>query len=176
MGFFIWSWLRDPNFGDRRHRKNLSPSKRKKNSDVFPENQEKTEVCVSGPQMQTLAVDTSEAAWGPPQFQEKRSRSEKAILGALGAFRGILGATLGIRKPQFSEQLPERFSELMETHMKYFHLPMHSRSVFSRIGVVPARKNTRTAVWVSTAEKTIPGKLEKCLESLGFDREKDACI
>ena len=36
-------------------------------------------------------------AWGPPQFQEKRSRSEKAILGALGAFRGILGATLGIR-------------------------------------------------------------------------------
>ena len=26
--------------------------------------------------------------WGPPQFQEKRSRSEKAILGALGEFRG----------------------------------------------------------------------------------------
>ena len=36
-------------------------------------------------------------AWGPPQFQEKRSRSEKAILGVLGEFRGILGATLGIR-------------------------------------------------------------------------------
>ena len=36
-------------------------------------------------------------AWGPPQFQEKRSRSEKAILGALGEFRGILGATLGIQ-------------------------------------------------------------------------------
>ena len=35
-------------------------------------------------------------AWGPPQFQEKRSRSEKAILGALGEFRGILGAVLGI--------------------------------------------------------------------------------
>ena len=34
------------------------------------------------------------AAWGPPQFQEKRSRSEKAIL---GEFRGILGAALGIR-------------------------------------------------------------------------------
>ena len=34
-------------------------------------------------------------AWGPPQFQEKRSRSEKA-LGALGEFRGILGAALGI--------------------------------------------------------------------------------
>ena len=32
----------------------------------------------------------------PPQFQEKRSRSEKAILGALGEFRGILGAALGI--------------------------------------------------------------------------------
>ena len=36
-------------------------------------------------------------AWEPPQFQEKRSRSEKAILGALGEFRGILGAALGIR-------------------------------------------------------------------------------
>ena len=35
-------------------------------------------------------------AWGPPQFQEKRSRSQKAILGALGEFRGILGAALGI--------------------------------------------------------------------------------
>ena len=36
--------------------------------------------------------------WGPPQFQEKRSRSEKAILGAPGDFRGILGAALGIPK------------------------------------------------------------------------------
>ena len=36
-------------------------------------------------------------AWGPPQFQEKRSRSEKAILGALGEFQGILRAALGIR-------------------------------------------------------------------------------
>ena len=36
-------------------------------------------------------------AWGPPQFQEKRSRSEKAILGALGEFQGILGAALGIQ-------------------------------------------------------------------------------
>ena len=38
-------------------------------------------------------------AWGTPQFQEKRSRSEKAILGAFGEFRppGILGPTLGIR-------------------------------------------------------------------------------
>ena len=38
-------------------------------------------------------------AWGPPQFQEKRSRSERAILGALGEFRGILGAALGIGNP-----------------------------------------------------------------------------
>ena len=41
------------------------------------------------------AFNISEA-WGPPQFQEKRSRSERAILGALGEFRGILGAALGI--------------------------------------------------------------------------------
>ena len=37
-------------------------------------------------------------AWGPPQFQEKRSRSEKAILGALGEFQDILGAALGVQK------------------------------------------------------------------------------
>ena len=43
-----------------------------------------------------LVVKLSEA-WGPPQFQEKRSRSEKAILGDLGEFRGILGAALGIQ-------------------------------------------------------------------------------
>ena len=36
-------------------------------------------------------------ALGSPRFQARRSRSEKAILGALGEFRGILGATLGIR-------------------------------------------------------------------------------
>ena len=39
--------------------------------------------------------DMSEA-WGPPQIQEKRSRSEKAILAALGEFRHILGAALEI--------------------------------------------------------------------------------
>ena len=39
-------------------------------------------------------------AWEPPQFQEKRSQSEEAILilGALGEFRGILGAALGVQK------------------------------------------------------------------------------
>ena len=41
--------------------------------------------------------DKLSEAWGPPRFQEKRSRSEKAILGALGEFRGILGAAPGIR-------------------------------------------------------------------------------
>ena len=41
----------------------------------------------------------------------------------------ILGAT------------PERFPELMGTHTKDFHLPLHSRSVFLRIGVVPAHQN-----------------------------------
>ena len=35
-------------------------------------------------------------AWEPPRFQEKRSWSGKAILGALGEFPGILGAALGI--------------------------------------------------------------------------------
>ena len=40
---------------------------------------------------------TASRSLGTTQFQEKRSRSKKAILGALGEFRGILGAALGIR-------------------------------------------------------------------------------
>ena len=47
--------------------------------------------------MVNLCVQNSEA-WEPSQFQEKRSRNEKAIIGALGEFRGILGAALGIQK------------------------------------------------------------------------------
>ena len=42
--------------------------------------------------------NTHSESWGPSRFQEKRSWSEKAILGALGEFRGILGAALGIQK------------------------------------------------------------------------------
>ena len=49
--------------------------------------------------------------------------------------------TWSIRNPQFSEQLSEWFPELPRTHPKDFHLPLHSRSVFSRIGVVPAHQN-----------------------------------
>ena len=88
-------------------------------------------------------------AWEPPQFQEDRSWSGKAILGAPGEFQGILGAALRVQKsilgmrnpilgmashdlgnakPQFSEQLLERFLEMVGTHMKDFHLPLHSRS------------------------------------------------
>ena len=48
--------------------------------------------------------------------------------------------TWAIRNPQFSEQLSERFPELPRTRPKDFHLPLHSRSVFSRIGVVPAHQ------------------------------------
>ena len=50
-----------------------------------------------GEQAEYRHIRNYSEAWGPPQFQERRSRSEKAILGALGEFRGILGAALGIR-------------------------------------------------------------------------------
>ena len=98
-----------------------------------------------------------------PNFR-KNALSEKAILRALGQFWAVLGAALGLPKlilgmqtfilgmashdlSNVSEQLPERFSELMGTHMKDFHLPLHSRSVFSRIGLVPARKIKRFLGW-----------------------------
>ena len=85
-------------------------------------------------------------AWGPPQFQEKRSQSEKAILGALGVFQGILGAALGVQKIIFGMRNPilgmashdlckcenhnSRSNSRSDsrnsrgTHMKDFHLPM----------------------------------------------------
>ena len=50
--------------------------------------------------------------------------------------------TWSIRNPQFSEQLSERFPELPRTHPKDLHLPLHSRSVFLRIGVVPAHQTS----------------------------------
>ena len=47
----------------------------------------------------------------------------------------------GVSRRVQCENHPERFPELMGTHMEDFHLPMRSRSVFSRIGVVPARQS-----------------------------------
>ena len=91
-------------------------------------------------------------AWGSPQFQETRSRSEKAILGALGEFRGILGAALGVQKiihgmrnsnlgmGTFRSNSRSDSRNWWE-HTKDFHLPMHSRSGFSKIGAAPTRQN-----------------------------------
>ena len=100
-------------------------------------------------------------AWGPSQFQEKHSRSEKAILGALGEFRGILGAALGIgnsilgirnsilgmachdlinTKPTILGATLGAIPGIAANPPERLHLPLHSRSVFSRIGVVPAHQ------------------------------------
>ena len=46
-----------------------------------------------GPKLQEYSE-----VWGPPQFHEKRASSDKAILGALGVFQGILGAALGMQE------------------------------------------------------------------------------
>ena len=54
-------------------------------------------------QRQFPSIEMSEA-WGPPQFQEKHSRSEKAILGAVREFR------------VFSEQLSEYEIPFSEWH------------------------------------------------------------
>ena len=101
-------------------------------------------------------------AWGPPQFQEKHSRCEKAILGALGEFRGILGAALGIgnsilgirnsilgmashdlinTKPTILGATLGAIPGIAANPPERFSFALHSRSVFSRIGVVPAHQN-----------------------------------
>ena len=93
-------------------------------------------------------------AWGSPQFQEKRSRSEKAILGALGDFQGILGAILRIRnsilgmashnlsntKTTILGATPAAFPGIDgNPHERFSFAPAFSE-LFSRIGVVLARQ------------------------------------
>ena len=95
----------------------------------------------------TGARNINSEAWRPPQFQEKRSRSEKAILGALGEFseqplefRNFLKVILG--RLEQCENNNSRINSrsdsrnLWEPH-EDFHLPFHSQSFFLRIGVVP---------------------------------------
>ena len=77
-------------------------------------------------------------------FSEQLSKFEIPFSEYEIPFSELHPTTWAIRAPQFSEQLPERFPELMGTHMKDFHLPLHSRSVFARMGVVPTRKITYT--------------------------------
>ena len=62
-----------------------------------PENTKKNLKIPISEQLEWRHLFYRSEAWGPPPFQEKRSRSEKAIRGALGEFQGILGAALGIR-------------------------------------------------------------------------------
>ena len=94
-----------------------------------------------------------------PQFQEKRSRSEQAILGALGEFQGVLGAALGIpnsilgirssilgmashdlskMKTTILGATPGAIPRIDGSAHERLHVPMHSRSFFSKVGVVPA--------------------------------------
>ena len=102
-------------------------------------------------------------AWGPPQSQEKRSRSEKAILGALGELRGILGAALGIGNSILGIQnsiLGMASRDLINTKPtilgatlgaipgisanppeKVSFAPAFSERFFFRIGVVPAHQS-----------------------------------
>ena len=126
-------------------------------------------------------------AWGPPQFQEKRSRSEKAILGALREFRGILGAALGIRTSilgirnsilgMASHDLSNTKTTILgatpgaipgidgNPHERFSFAP-YSRGFFSRIGVVPARKNykrpqTNPRMSLGTPKSTVPNNIAK---------------
>ena len=77
-------------------------------------------------------------------FKEKRSRSEKAILGATLGIPGHSRSNsrngthdLIYVKTLFSEQLSQRLSELVGRQ----NFSSNSRSVFCKIGVVPARQN-----------------------------------
>ena len=93
--------------------------------------------------------------WEAPQFWKKRSRSEKAILGATLGIPGHSRSNsrngahdLIYVKTPFSEQLSERLSELVGRQ----NFSPNSRSVSFKIGVVPAQqkilsKTKRMIVW-----------------------------
>ena len=78
-----------------------------------------------------------------PDLEKKRSRSEKAILGATPGIPGHSRSNsrngshdLIYVKTLFSEQLSERLSELVGRQ----NFSPNSRSVFFKIGVVPAHQ------------------------------------
>ena len=123
--------------------------------------------------------------WEPPQFQEKRSRSEKAILGALGEFRGILGAALGIRnsilgirnsilgmasydlsntKPTILGATPGAIPGIDGNPHEIFSFAHAFSERFFKIGVVPARQTKaalqRTKNCIATSEKRHCKKVE----------------
>ena len=70
-------------------------------------------------------------------FSEQLSKLEKAALGIRNSILGMASHDLINTKPAILGAIP---AELPRTHPKDFHLPLHSRSVFSRIGVVPAHQ------------------------------------
>ena len=103
-------------------------------------------------------------------FSEQLSELEIPFFGIRNSYsRNGLSRLDQYENPQFSEQLPERFPELPRNHPKDFHLPLHSRSVFSRIGVVPAHQKRLS--------RDCPGNFlsfswESCLCVFLFAREK----
>ena len=86
-------------------------------------------------------------AWGPPQFQEKRSRNEKAILGALGEFRGILGTALGIQKL------------ILRTRNSTLVMASHDLNHNSRSNSRSDSQNLREPTWTGEIQK---GRDRKC--------------
>ena len=57
--------------------------------------------------------------------------------------------------------------------MKDFHLPLHSRSVFSRIGVVPAHKNHENQRTTGPPKEVLPAHPQKLVDGFSrFSRER----
>ena len=92
---------------------------------------------------------------------EKRSRSEKAILGALGEFRGILGAVLGIRNSilgMASHDLSSTKTKILgatpgaipgidgNPHERFSFAPAFSERFFQELGWSPHARYIRVSL------------------------------
>ena len=103
-----------------------------------------------------MCLESSEA-WEPPQLQEKLSRSERNVPGysrsnsrsskiSLGMGNPILGMAshdLSNAKTISLGAIPGAIPGIDgNPHMKVLNLPLHSRRILPRIGVVPARQKS----------------------------------
>ena len=106
---------------------------------------------------------------GHSRSSQRISGYSRAVLGIQKVILGMRNSILGMASHDLSNTkttiIGATPGEFMGTHMKDLHSPLHSRSFFSRIGVVPARKKLLAAE--RPADQTLEAKPRIVPSSLG---------
>ena len=88
------------------------------------------------------AVFATRSSGSVPRYSRSSSRSSQKIIGMRNPILGMVSHDLCNAKTRILGATPGAIPGMIGTHIKDSHLPMHSRSVFSIIGVVPTRQKT----------------------------------